>query len=183
MAIRFTLLERTGADGFGPLKAPGLGRWRRAKPGVVSFGYRQVVKALPGTPSTRCASTSAGAPPTAACWRRSSALAPCRQFSALPNLEVEVLAAAAHQGRGGGALPGAGHERGAAGSRRRFASPSTARIDTAGVTLLPGEARELNFRGPACTAPVTAAAEPDGTIVESSETDNVHELACRSRPP
>ena len=39
-------------------------------------------------------------------------------------------------------------------------------------------AREIDFRGPTCTDAVTAAADPDGTIVESSESDNVDEVPC-----
>jgi hypothetical protein len=51
-------------------------------------------------------------------------------------------------------------------------------IDTASVALLPGEERRIGFRGPTCTRGVTAAADPDGTIVESSESDNVHDVPC-----
>ena len=46
MALRFTLLERTGVEGDRAVKAPGLRRWRWSKPGVVSLRYRQVVRNL-----------------------------------------------------------------------------------------------------------------------------------------
>jgi hypothetical protein len=45
MAMRFTLLERTGLDGFRPVSAKGL-RWRRSRPGVGVFGHRQAVSNL-----------------------------------------------------------------------------------------------------------------------------------------
>ena len=54
-------------------------------------------------------------------------------------------------------------------------------IDTASVTLFPGEWRRLDLRGPTCTETVTAHADPDGTIVESSESDNVDELPVPRR--
>ena len=46
MALRFTLLVRTGLEGDKAVKAPGLRRWHRSKPGVVSLRYRQAVRNL-----------------------------------------------------------------------------------------------------------------------------------------
>ena len=180
MAMRFTLLERTGADGFKPLKAPGLGRWRRAEPGVVSFGYRQVVKALPENAVYKMRVDfrwSAADGSVLAQVQRNSPT--CRQYSALPNLKVEVLGASATTVAGvvryrvlvtndGRAQVSAAVE----------LSVDGAAVDTASVTLFPGEWRRLDFRGPTCTETVSAHADPDGTIVESSETDNVDELGC-----
>ena len=180
MAMRFTLLERTGADGFKPLRAPGLGRWRRAQPGVVSFGYRQVVKALPENAVYKMRVDfrwfAADGSLLAQVQRNSP---PCRQFSALPNLEVEVVGAAATKVEGVVRYRVLVTNSG----RAEVTAPvqlsvDGAEVDTASVILVPGEARELYFRGPACTSSVAAAADPDGTIVESSETDNVHEVGC-----
>jgi CARDB len=180
MAMRFTLLERTGSAGFKPLKAPGLGRWRRAQPGVVSFGYRQVVKALPenavykmrvdfrwfAADGSVLAQVQKGSPP-------------CRQFSALPNLRVEVLGASDTKVSGvvryRVLVTNAGRAEVTAPVRL---SVDGAVIDTASVSLIPGEGRQLDFRGPTCSDEVTAAADPDGTIVESSEGDNVDEVPC-----
>jgi hypothetical protein len=182
MAMRFTLLERTGSEGFKPLKAPGLGRWRRAQPGVVSFGYRQVVKALAENAVYKMRVdfrwSGADGSVLAQVQRNSPA---CRQFSALPNLRVEVL--------------GASETKVAGVVRYRVLVTNTGRaevtapvrlsvddavIDTANVALMPGEWREIAFRGPTCRREVTAAADPDGTIVESSESDNIHEVPCPS---
>jgi hypothetical protein len=180
MAMRFTLLERTGSDGFKPLKAPGLGRWRRAQPGVVSFGYRQVVKALPENAVYKMRVDfrwiAADGSVLAQVQRNSPA---CRQFSALPNLRVEML--------------GAFDTKVAGVVRYRVLVTNTGRvevtapvrlsvddavIDTASVSLVPGESRQIDYRGPTCRREVTAAADPDGTIVESSESDNVDEIPC-----
>ena len=51
-------------------------------------------------------------------------------------------------------------------------------IDTANVALMPGEWRQDRLPRTHLQAGVTAAADPDGTIVESSESDNIHEVPC-----
>ncbi len=180
MSMRFTLLERTGESGFKPLKAPGLGRWHRANAGVVSFGYRQVVKALPANAvykmrvDYRWSATDGS---VLAQVQRNSP--PCRQFSALPNLSVQVLGATSTNVQGvlryRVLVTNAGLTEVTAPVRLSVDGDV---IDTADVTLQALESRQLNFRGPSCEERVTAAADPDGTIVESSEDDNVHELAC-----
>ena len=180
MGMRFTLLERTGTNGFKPLKASGLGRWRRAQPGVVSFGYRQVVKALPENAVYKMRVDfrwlAADGSVLAQVQKSSPA---CRQFSALPNLRVEVLGASdtnvAGVVRYRVLVTNTGRAQVTAPVRL---SVDDAVIDTASVALIPGEGRQIDFRGPTCTKTVTAAADPDGTIVESSESDNVDEVPC-----
>jgi subtilase family serine protease len=46
------------------------------------------------------------------------------------------------------------------------------------ASLAPGEIRTLTIHGPACRNSVEAVADPDGVLVESSETDNAHRVAC-----
>ncbi len=56
-------------------------------------------------------------------------------------------------------------------------------VDTVTVgMLLPGTGRVLGFRGPRCTTSVKAAVDPDGVLAESSEDDNVQEVACADLP-
>jgi CARDB len=180
MGMRFTLLERTGSNGFKPLKAPGLGRWRRAQPGVVSFGYRQVVKALPENAVYKMRVDfrwlAADGSVLAQVQKGSPA---CRQFSALPNLRVEVLGASDTKVAGvvryRVLVTNSGRAQVTAPVRL---SVDDAVIDTASVALMPGEWRQIDFRGPTCTNKVSAAADPDGTIVESSESDNIDEVPC-----
>jgi CARDB len=180
MAMRFTLLERTSSVGFKRLKAPGLGRWRRAQPGVVSFGYRQVVKALAENAVYKMRVDfrwfAADGSVLAQVQRNSPV---CRQFSTLPNLRVEVLGAS--DTKVAGVVRYRVHVTNA--GRAEVTAPVRLSvdgtvIDTANVALTPGESRQIVFRGPACRREVTAAADPDGTIVESSETDNVDEVPC-----
>jgi CARDB len=181
MAMRFTLLERTGAGGFAPLKVPGLGRWRRAKPGVVSFAYRQVVKALPENAVYRMRVDFrwwAGDGSVLEQLQRNSRS--CRQFAALPNLRVELLGTRPTR------APGVFRYSVRVTNAGRAAVTAPVRlsvggdvIDTANLAdLLPGETRQIAFRGPGCTGSVTAEADPDKTIVESSEADNLARIAC-----
>src|SRR4051794_10228904 len=44
MALRVTLLERTGAAGFTPRKLPGLSRWHVSRPGRGGLAVRQRVR-------------------------------------------------------------------------------------------------------------------------------------------
>jgi CARDB len=181
MAMRFTLMERTGTGGFKPLRAPGLGRWRRAKQGVVNFGYRQVVQALPENAIYRMRVDFRWfAPDGTVLLHLQRNSASCRQFAALPNLRVELL------GTGPTKVPGVVRYRVLVVNAGKAAVTAPVRlsvdggvIDTASVAyLLPGEEREIGFRGPSCTSFVTAEADPDEVIVESSEDDNADELAC-----
>ena len=86
MWMRFRLLEK-GATGFRVRKAPGLGRWRKSKPAVGAFAYRQTVRGLEAGSLYRAQVDfrwydDAGTLVLTA--RRRSA--PCRQFEGLPNL-------------------------------------------------------------------------------------------------
>ena len=56
-------------------------------------------------------------------------------------------------------------------------------VDTVTVERLkPGASRLLVFRGPECDLTVSAAADPDGLIAESSEDDNTQALSCAQLP-
>jgi hypothetical protein len=50
------------------------------------------------------------------------------------------------------------------------------------ASLLPAQRRVISIQGPACRVSVKAEADPDGVIVESSEADNAHEVACADLP-
>jgi hypothetical protein len=186
MGMRFTLLERTGAPGFTPVKAPGLGRWRRSRPGVGTFGYRQAVKGLPQNAIHRMRVDfrwyDADGEVVARARRRSRA---CRQFQALPNLGVAIVGSAPTTVRGVRRyrvrVVNAGRAQ-VTGTAVRFWVDGSV-LDTVTVSPLGvGAQRLVGFRGPVCGASVKAEADPDGVIVESSEQDNGQELGCADIP-
>ena len=185
MWMRFRLLEKRTA-GFRPVEAPGLGRWRRSKPGVGAFGYRQTVRGLQQGASYRMQVSyrwySADGRLLATARRRSL---PCRQFERLPNLTAAIVGATNTKVEGvlryGVRVQNTGFAA-AAGVAVRLAVDGDV-LDTMELaSLRPGESRVLGFRGPRCTESVSATVDPDGLLVESSEEDNTHELACADLP-
>jgi CARDB len=181
MALRFTLQERTGEAGFRTVRAPGLRRWRRSKPGVRTFGYRQVVRNLPENATHRMRVDyrwyDADGEELDRQQRRSRA---CRQFAELPNLVAEV-ARIRRTSRAGVRR----YEIRVANTGRASVTSAPVRVtvdgdvvDTRTLALAPRQTRTLVVFGPACERAVRAEADPDGVIAESSEDDNAHELAC-----
>jgi hypothetical protein len=182
MGVRVTLLERTGSQGFAPVRAPGLGRWQRSRPGVAAFGYRQVLRNLPANAAHRLRVRfrwyGAGGAVVREAVRRSGV---CRQFAGLPNLVTQLLRASRTDVSGmlryavrvenTGMAP-------AAGAPVRLTVHGVV-IDTVTLAMLAsGERRLLGFRGPACSRSAIAHADPAAVIVESSEQDNRSEVAC-----
>jgi hypothetical protein len=183
MALRFRLLEKA-AGGFHALKAPGLGRWRKSRPGVGAFAYKQVVRGLE-TGSLYRAQVDfrwydADGNVIETDRRRS---APCRQFDVLPNLAATPIGTRRTADSGvlryrvlvtnEGIAP-------ATGVPVRLTVDGSV-VDTVVLTSLgPAERRVIGIQGPACLATVKAEADPDGVIVESSEADNARELPCPS---
>jgi hypothetical protein len=185
MWMRFTLLEKRAA-GFEALAAPGLGRWHKSKPGVGAFGYRQTVRGLQQGASYRMQVNyrwySAEGQLLARARRRSIA---CRQFERLPNLTASVAGASETNVEGVLRYEALAANTGvapAAGVAVRMAVDGDV-LDTVTLGFLgPGESRLLSFRGPRCTESVSVAVDPDGVLVESSEDDNVQQLACAALP-
>jgi hypothetical protein len=181
MGLRFRLLEKA-ERGFHTLKAPGLGRWRTSKPGVGAFAYKQAVRGLEAGSLYRAEVDfrwfDADGDVIQTDRRRSPA---CRQFDVLPNLTATPIAS--RQTTDSGVL------------RYRVLvtnegiAPATgvpvrltvdgAVVDTVVLAeLLPAERRVIGIQGPACFDTVKAEADPDGVIVESSESDNSHQSRC-----
>jgi hypothetical protein len=185
MGLRFKLLEK-GATGFHSLKAPGLGRWRKSKPGVGTFAYRQAVRGLESGSLYRAEVDfrwydAAGAVIQTA-KRRSPA---CRQFDVLPNLTatpVGVKTLSQHGVVRYRVLVTNEGIAAATGVPVRLTVDGDV-VDTVTVPVLePAERRVIAIQGPACTRSVKAEADPDGVIVESSDGDNAHEVACANLP-
>jgi hypothetical protein len=185
MWMRFTLLEKRAAE-FEVLAAPGLGRWRKSNLGVGAFGYRQTVRGLQPGASYRMQLNYRWYSPEgellARARRRSVA---CRQFEGLPNLTASVAGSRETDVEGVLRYEVLVANKGvaaAAGVAVRMAVDGDV-LDTVTVGFLgSGESRLLGFRGPRCTESVSAAVDPDGVLVESSEDDNVQQLSCADLP-
>jgi hypothetical protein len=185
MALRIKLYEK-GDSGFHPLKAPGLGRWRKSKPGVGTFAYKQAVKGLEAGSLYRAQVDfrwyDADGNLLQTMRRRS---APCRQFDVLPNLAATPVASKSLRQSGVVRYRVLVTNEGiatATGIPVRLTVDGDV-VDTVTVDELdPAERVVIGIPGPACTKSVKAEADPDGVIVESSEADNAHEVACSALP-
>jgi CARDB len=185
MWLRFRLLEK-GDTGFHYLKAPGLGRWRKSKPDVGAFAYRQAVRGLEAGSLYRAEVDfrwyDAGGDVIQTARRRSPV---CRQYDVLPNLTATTIGAKSLSQEGVVRYRVLVTNEGiatATGVPVRLTVDGGI-VDTVTVpALMPAERRVIAIQGPACTRSVKAEADPDGVIVESSEADNAHEIACANLP-
>ena len=181
MALRFTLLERTGVEGDRPVKAPGLRRWHWSKPGVLALRYRQGVRNLGENATYRARVDfrwySAAGVEVERAQRRSPR---CRQFLTLPNLTTKITRVA-HT-----SVPGVMRYEALVTNTGQAAVASVPLrlsvdggvVDTISVPLGAGEAKSVVIRGPHCQRLARVEADPEKTIAETSEADNAHELNC-----
>ena len=181
MALRFTLLERTGVEGDRLVKARGLRRWHRSKPGVLALRYRQGVRNLEENATYRARVdfrwyTAAGVE-VARARRRSPR---CRQFVTLPNLVTRITRVRPTKVAGVVRYEAVVTNTGDAGvaSVPVRLSVDGGVVDTVSVALAAGEARSVVIRGPQCHSVVRVEADPNRAIAETSEADNAHELSC-----
>jgi hypothetical protein len=183
MAMRFTLLQRTGTEGFLPLPAPKLGKWHRSRAGVAAFGYRQIVRNL--------ADGSVYAMRVDFRWygedgevlKRSRKRSPsCPDPHTLPNLRVRITGvrdtAAEDTDRyfvkvmNFGAAPA---ENVAVGLTVDGATGGSATVPL----LYAKGSRVVTIRAPECESHTEAVADADELIAERNELDNTHQLACQ----
>ena len=182
MAMRFTLLQETGADAVTRVKVPGLRRWRFSKPGVKAFGYRQGFRNLPENASHRVRVDfrwyDSNGEELARARRRSPR---CRQFVALPNLVARITAILPTGVAGVVRYEAIVRNSGKADARAvdvRLTVDGTV-VDTVRLaSLAVGEQRSVAIRGPQCQRVVKLEADPEKAIAESSDDDNVFELSC-----
>jgi hypothetical protein len=186
MWLRIRLLEKSDA-GFHLLKAPGLGRWRKSKPAVGAFAYKQAVRGLESGSLYRASVDyrwyDAGGAVIATTRRRS---APCRQYDVLPNLTATPVSVKALRQAGVVRYRVLVTNEGiatATGVPVRLTVDGDV-VDTVTVAqLLPAERRVISILGPACVHSVQVDVDPDGVIVESAESDNTREVACLDLGP
>lgn len=188
MWMRFKLQERVGEGKFRTVKAPGLGVWRKSRPGVSRFAYRQRVLALAEGSAYRTVLAfrwyDGGGQIIRRATRRSRA---CLQPGPLANLRIMRI--------GGGAplagMPGTYRYQvnlvnNGQVQAERFGVSLTVdggTVDTQAVSYLPpGESRRLFFSGRACRGTVTVVADPDDTVRENLEKDNSLTKRCPRNP-
>ena len=183
MALRLTLLERTGPAGFVPVRVPRLGRWRKSQPGRGGFAVRQRVRNLTNGAAYRARvdfrwKDAKGA--VVHSERRTSHS--CKLVGRpLPNLRARPVWA--HPTDVGGVLRYAvrvtntGHATAELVPVRLSVDGSEVNTRTV-AELRPAESILLFFRGPACERTVSAMADPAGLIPENDETDNATQVAC-----
>jgi hypothetical protein len=183
MALRLTLLERTGQSGFAPVRVPGLARWRKSRPGRSGFAVRQRVRNLTDGAAYRARvdfrwKDAKGA--LVHSERRTSHR--CKLVGRpLPDLRARPIWA--HPTDVGGVLRYAVR---VVNAGRAVAQLVPVRLSVDGsevntrtvAALAPDESMLLFFRGPACERTVAAKADPAGLIPERDETDNATQVAC-----
>jgi hypothetical protein len=186
MGLRFTLLERTGDEVFGPVRAPGLGRWQRSRPGVSTFSFRQGVRGLLENSAYRVRVDFRWYSPEGEVVEELHRRSPsCRQYVDLPNLRARVTEAVAT------VVPGVvryGVRVSNDGNAQAADVPVSLIVDgnvvdtVSAGSLEAGEVRFLTMRGPDCRRSVEVRADPEGGIAESSEDDNAYAVPCAELP-
>jgi CARDB len=185
MAMRFRLEERVGGGAFATVRAPGLGVWRRSRPGVRRFAHLQRVVALAEGSAYRVVVSFRWYGEHGKVLRRAVRRSrPCRQPGLLPNLLVVDAGV-----RPMPIAPGTFRywlrvaNRGAVASGDFDVSLAVdgALVDSRRVSsLAPGERRRVFITGPACTVSVEGRVDPADRIRESLEGDNVLSSSCPS---
>jgi hypothetical protein len=182
MAMRFQLQDAVG-DGVQDVDDPGLGRWRRSRPGVRAFGYTQKVAGLQTGGSylvtVRYRWLDARGRVLREDTRKSGE---CRQRGDLPNLSVRSIKA--RRGNLGTAI----YSIDVLNSGRAEASDVSTELFVDGAapdeqtiaSLAPGESRILHFTGPACRHRVRAVVDSRDAIHETTDDDNVIVGRCPS---
>jgi hypothetical protein len=181
MLMRFKLIDRYG-EGSKEIDLPALEEWRRARPGVRSFGYEQRVAKLEtgGIYAVAVEFRWVGASgKTIKTARRTSQ--ECRQDGALPNLAVTGVKA----------LPGD-----ALGTREyavqivndgKVAARNVSvdlfvdggGADAAEVDVVKaGETVEVRIDGPVCVERLRAVVDRDDELNETTEADNTFVAGC-----
>jgi hypothetical protein len=181
MLMRFSLIDRYG-DGAKEISVRELDEWRRARPGVRSFGYEQRFAKLArgGVYAVAVEFRWVGASgKTIKTLRRTSQ--ECRQDGALPNLGVTGVKSRA--GRAPGtqeyAIQIANSGKVAARGVHVDLFVDGAGADAVEVDLIePGETVEVRIDGPACVDQLRAVVDRADELNETTEADNAFVSSC-----
>jgi hypothetical protein len=180
MAMRFTLLQRDPGERFRRVRAPGLARWKRSRPGVRRFAHRQRVRGLTEGSDYRMRVDFKWLDGDGrAIRRRRLSSRTCSLAELLPNLRATAITGApegtgeryavAVENAGEASSPEAGLRLGVDGSSPVFATVPG---------LAPGEATTVSVPGARCALRVRATVDPGQLVRESREGDNVLATGC-----
>lgn len=182
MGVRFTLLSQVPGKLETRVKVPALSRWRKSKPGVGTFAWKQELLNLAAGATYRVQVDFRWFDAAGAVLRKSrTRSAPCRQYSDLPNLTVKLVSSSPAAVEGMSRYRVRVENVGAAtasGASLRLSVDGTVAQTQPLAALAAGESRTVPVVGPACTQWVEAAVDPDDGVVELSESDNTHSFAC-----
>jgi hypothetical protein len=182
MAMRFTLIDRSGAGPPTVVDSPALAQWRKSHHGVIRFGYAQSVAGLKqgGAYAVqvqfRWMNAHGGVIRSV---KRTSGT--CRQDGALPNLSITGVNARAGQSSGTEIydvdLTNSGQ--GPARSVDVDIFIDGAATDGQTVELVKaGETRTVQFAGPVCRKNLKMVADQGNKLNETNEDDNVLRSRC-----
>jgi hypothetical protein len=183
MRMRFQLGERVGRGGWRVVKAPGLGVWRTAAPGVLRFAYRQRIAGLQRGTAYRVGIVFQWQDSAGATVARQVARSPvCRQRGPLPNVRV-----GRRLEQSPGPTPGtvryvvAVVNVGGAPARGVDVRLSVdgAEVDTRRLVRVGAHSRRaVAFVGPACAGAVAVDLDPAAKLRELDTRDNSRSFAC-----
>ena len=180
MWMRFTLQERVGDTGFKTIPSPELGVWRKSRPNVRRFGYRQQVADLAAGGAYRVKVRyrwyDAEGTVIKRARRRSRA---CKQAGRLPNLRIGRVRARPRTGGVNYFVQVVNRGKGAAAPFGVSVKVDDVQLPNQTVEgLAAGESRTLRFSGSACQSGVDAKADATDAVRETSELDNRATPSC-----
>ena len=181
MWMRFTLHERLAPRrGYEEVNAPGLSTWRKSRPGVKRFRYRQRVRALSEAAAYRMYVEfrwyDADGELLRQVVRRSRR---CRQPGRLPNLQVGRIDRR-DDGRYYVLVHNSGRAVASGASVQLFVDDFDAGTLPLGDVAVRKSRWAGPFDGPPCIGSVQAVADPASLVRESAEDDNAATAPCIS---
>jgi len=174
MSMRFVLLERTPGRRWARVRARGLTRWKRSRPGVRRFAHRQRVRGLRDGLEYRARVDFRWHDSAGRTIRRRRGLSRvCSLAPPLPDLRVAAVTRAPEGAGDRYRITVENQGRGTADPTDvRLAVDGGAPQSTGVPALAPGQTAVVELVGPRCGFRVRAVADPFGRVVESREHNN-----------
>jgi CARDB protein len=182
MAMRFTLIDRSGAGKPTVVNDPALSRWRKSRRGVSRFGFAQSVKGLKpgGVYAVQVRFRWLGAHGKVIRTEKRTS-GSCRQQGDLPNLSVTGVSAQAGEASGTElySVDVTNSGRGDASRVNVNLFVDGAAADSRQLSQVKaGETVTVQFTAPPCESTVRVFVDKGNKINETNEDDNVRRLRC-----